>query len=170
MKGQAKVVVFLILFFISLVLFSSANLWGRGIIQQNIDTVNIENAEKFMINLDNEIKSLIEYGGNRMIDYNFNAQIELKGTNVIEITFPSSINIPGDWINLTYGETSYIQEKYTGSDFLIRLVYPQRNDYIISFFIEGSPFTIPQHIKLEKNQSTNYGDTAVILIEISFIK
>lgn len=170
MKGQTKVVIFLILFFISIILFSSTNLWGRGIIQQNIDIVKIEKTEKFLKDLDNTILNLIEYGGTRRISYNIDSTIQLVGSNMFEISFPSTVTLPGYWINITSGDSSYIRERLEAEDLRVQLVYIEYPEYKIEFFTMGSRLTIPEYIFLAKNETFKNNDQTVIRIEISFMK
>lgn len=170
MKGQTKIIVFLILFFISIVLFSSTNLWGKGIIQQNIDLVKIQNTEKFIKDLDESIISLVNYDGTRKLDYNFDSPVQLLGSNIIEISFPSSVNIPAYWVNVTYGDRSYIREKMEGNYYRIQLVYPTNNDYRIELFSNGSTTSTPQHILLIKNDTYNFEGQTAIMLQVSFMK
>ncbi|MFQ6056854.1 MAG: hypothetical protein ACE5J3_12835, partial [Methanosarcinales archaeon] len=59
MKGQSEIIVFILLFLIGFILFSSSVLWSRGIFQRNVDIGKINAAENFMKNLDEKIKNII---------------------------------------------------------------------------------------------------------------
>jgi len=169
-KGQTKIIVFLILFFISIILFSSANLWGKGILQQNIDLVKIETTEKFMKDLDKTILNLVEYEGTRKISYKIDSNIQLLGSNIIEMHFQSTINLPQYWINLTSSDASYIREKSQGDLFRIQLVYTPSTEYRVVLFTNGPQLAKPEYILLEKNETFILGNQAVIKIEITFMK
>ena len=169
MRGQTKIIIFLILFFIGLIIIASVNLWGRGIIQQNVDLVKIETAEDFMKNLDNTIFNLVEYGGNRRVNYNMEAPIQVIGDNTIEMNFKSAISIPAYWINLSSTESSYIRERMDGELFRIQIIYPS-SDYRIELFTNGSSMKIPEYIFLIKNDTYDDSGQTVIKIEISFMK
>ncbi len=147
----------------------SANLWGRGIIQQNIDLVKIETAENFMRELDRAILNLIEYDGSRNIDYNIDSSIQMVGTNTLEMSFTSSIALPGYWINITSSEASFIRERQENGLFTIQLVYPE-SDYKIELVTNGTRLSTPEYIVLVKNDSYIQNDKTVIKIEITFMK
>lgn len=170
MKAQTKIIVFLILFFISIILFFSANLWGKGILQQNIDLVKIETAENFMRDLDKTILNLVEYGGTRKINYKIDSNIQLIGSDIIEMSFQSAINLPQYWINLTPSDSSYIRERTEGNLFRIQLVYTPSTDYRVVLFTNGPQLAKPEYILLEKNETFILGNQAVIKIEITFMK
>lgn len=169
MRGQTKIIIFLILFFIGLIIISSANLWGQGIIQQNVDLVKIERAEDFVKYLDNTIINLVEYGGARRVNYNIEVPIQVIGDDTIEINFKSAITLPPYWINLSSTESSFIRERMDGNLFRIQIVYPS-SDYRIELFTNGSSMRTPEYIFLVKNDTyTDTGQT-VIKIEISFMR
>ena len=169
MKGQTKIIIFLLLFLIGVILIYSANLWGSGIVQQNVDLVKIETAENFMRNLDNKILSLIEYGGSRLTDYNFDFPIQLVGDNTFELSFESSISLPNYWINITTGKGSFIRERQDENVFRIQTVYPE-SDYRVEMFANGTTLAIPEYIVLVKNDTYMQGSKTVIKIEITFMK
>jgi len=168
MKGQIELIVFIFLFIISIILFTTASIWGRGIFEQNVDVAKIEAAEKFLKDLDNNILNLIEYGGSRTIDYDIGTTIGLSGGNTIEVNMTTSLQLPRYWINLT-SDTSYIREKLEGSNLRIQVIYPERQNRI-EFFTKGPTLTKPDYIIIRKDSTYVDSGVTVIRIEISFMK
>jgi len=166
MKGQAESVIFILLFIISIFLFTFATLWSRSIFQENVDFAKLEAAEKFMKNLDKDISNLIKFGGLKEIEFNLGGTIELVDQRTIGLRVPISLDLQKNWINISE-DTSYIQERKDGETLVLQLIYPQ-SDYIIEFFTEGARLAQPSYIKLEKN-STVYNSITIIKIKISFV-
>ena len=77
MKGQAEIIIFLLLFIIGVLLFASATVWSRGIFQENVDFTMLESAERFMKDLDSRISDVIKFGGMQEIDYGIGGTIEI---------------------------------------------------------------------------------------------
>lgn len=166
MKGQSEILVFVLLFIISIALFVSATLWSKNIFQQNVDIAKMENAEKFMRDLNENIQSIIKFGGSKEIRYPLDGTIELVDSKTIEVKVPITIPLPKDWVNITYDNSYYIQEKLEGETLRIQLIYLQ-SDYIVELFTEGSRISNPSYVDVERNQTTNVGLT-VIKIKITF--
>ncbi|MHA1874693.1 MAG: hypothetical protein ACTSVB_11325 [Candidatus Heimdallarchaeaceae archaeon] len=170
MKGQAEIVVFILLFVIGLSLFIISTFWSRNIFKQNTDLAKIELARKTLIDLDKNIKDLIKFGGSRNIDYNLDGTIELIDDpehNKIEIKTEVSINLPEKWVNLTT-DSSYIREKLEGNILRIQLIYPE-SSYKVEFFTEGPKLAKPETIRIEKNSTYVVDSTTVIKIKVAFI-
>jgi len=166
MKGQAEVVIFILLFLIGLTLFSSATIWGKGIFEENVGFNKLEAAEKFMKDLDSGITNVIKFGGMREINFPLEGTIELLDPETIEVRIPISISIQENWINISESG-SYIMERKEGSDLVLRLVYPM-GSYKVIFFTDGSSLAQPDYIRLEKN-STFQSYPPMIKIKITFV-
>ncbi|MFH0929577.1 MAG: hypothetical protein V1818_04500 [Candidatus Aenigmatarchaeota archaeon] len=166
MKGQAEVIVFILLFLIGISLFASATIWGRKIFEDNMDFTKLEAAEKIMIDIDNGVSNVIKFGGIKEIAYPLDGTVEIVDTKTIEIRTPLKIEIQEEWINISEGN-SYIREKKDGDDLVLQLIYPD-GDYIVEFFTDGSSLDSPNYIKLEKNE-TFTNPTSRIKIKITFM-
>lgn len=167
MKGQAEIIIFLLLFIIGVLLFASATVWSRGIFQENVDFTMLESAERFMKDLDSRISDVIKFGGMQEIDYGIGGTIEIDYPQAIEVRVPLTMQLQNDWVNISEGD-SYIMEKKDGTDLVLRLVYPGTNDYDIVFTTNGSSLAQPDYIRIEKN-STNFDTASVIEIKITFV-
>jgi len=163
MKGQTELIIFILLFIISIFLFTAATIWSKGIFQQNIDVAKLEAVEKFIKDLDKDILNLIKFGGSKEIEYNLDGTIEILDDNkTIEIRTPISLALQKTWINIS--DISYIREKKDGDDLVLQLNYTPK-DYEVRFFTEGSKLAQPTYIRIEKN----YTSTSLILIKVTFI-
>jgi len=166
MKGQANLLIFILLFIISLFLFVAASSWSTNIFQQNVDVTNIQNAEKFMRGLDTGIINLVKYGGSQEFRYNVvGGTIEI-GTNTVEIKIPVSIQLQKQWVNLT-SDGSFIQERQEGNTLRIQAVYNQ-TDYKIEFIPGGSSLANPEYVTIERNSTYIDNGKTVIRIKITF--
>ena len=165
MKGQSELIIFILLFIISIFLFISATIWSRSIFQQNVDVAKIEAAEKFMKDLDKDISNLIKFGGSKEIKYDIDGTIELVDEETIGVKIPVSLALSTNWINIS--DTSYIQERKEGDVLVLQLIYPQK-DYKIEFFTEGPQLAQPKYVRIEKN-STVFNSIIVIKIKITFL-
>jgi hypothetical protein len=166
MRGQSEILVFVLLFIISIALFVAATSWSRNIFQQNVDVAKIENTEKFMRDLNENIQSIIKFGGSREIRYNIDGTIGLFDSETIEVKIPVSIPLPKDWVNISSDNSYYIQERLEGDTLRIQLKYPE-NDYKVELFTDGTTLSNPRYVYVERNQTTNVGKT-VIRIKITF--
>lgn len=167
MKGQANLLIFILLFIISLFLFVSASIWSTNIFQQNIDVTNIQNAEKFMRGLDIGILNLVKYGGSQEFRYNIGGTIQIS-TDTIEIKIPISIQLQKNWINLT-SDGSFIQERQEGNILRIQAVYNNTKGYKIEFIPGGPSLANPEYIMIERNSTyTDINGLTVIRIKITF--
>ena len=166
MRGQAEIIVFMLLFIIGVIFFSSATVWGRDIFQENVDFTNMESAEKFAKDLDNGIGSVIRFGGVREFEYPLDGTIELVDNHTIDIRTPVSLEIQQNWVNISEG-SSYIMEKKEGEDLVLRLIYP-KGDYEVFIFTDSSRMSSPSYVRVEKN-STESAATTVIKIRITFV-
>jgi len=166
MKGQAESIVFILLFIVSISLFTFAALWSRSIFQENMDFSKLEASEKFMKNLDNEISNIIRFGGLREKEFSLDGTIELINNRTIGIRTPISLDLQKNWINISEG-ASYIQERKEGETLVLQLIYPI-SDYEVYFFTDGPRLSQPSYVKMERN-STVFDTTTVIKIKISFV-
>ncbi|MFQ6020738.1 MAG: hypothetical protein ACE5J4_01805 [Candidatus Aenigmatarchaeota archaeon] len=166
MKGQSEIIVFILLFLIGFILFSSSVLWSRGIFQRNVDIGKINAAENFMKNLDEKIKNIISFGGSESIDYTLDSNIELLNENTIEIKLPVTIDLPRKWVNIS-SDVSIIREILEENILRIQLTYPEK-DFAVEFFTEGPTLAKPDKIKIEKRSVYSKDNISVIRIEITF--
>ena len=170
MRAQSELLVFVLLFLLSVGLFTIAVLWGKDIFQKNIDMTKVSSAEKFMRDVDYSVKSLIKSEGYQEIDYIVDGPLTLIDNENIETrtVIVSDISLPTDWINIS-SDSSYISEKLDGDVLRVQLAYPESESYRVEFFTEGSTLSKPKIVRLEKN-STYYEDSKLtIRIRIAFI-
>jgi hypothetical protein len=166
MRAQSESVVFILLFIISIFLFTFATVWSRDIFQENVDFARLESSEKFIKDLDRNIMNIIRFGGFKEMNYNLDGTIELVNSSIIGVSVPTSMELPTDWINISE-DTSYIREKKEGNLLLLQVVYPP-SEYRVEFFTEGPRLSQPTYVRLEKNSTFLDGET-VIKIKVSFV-
>ena len=169
MKAQSETLVFILLFLLSVGLFTIAVFWSKDVFQQNIDMTKVSSAEKFMKDLDYNIKSLIKFGGYTEIDYRVDGPITFIDNKTLEVrtVVPSEISLPRYWNNIS-SDSSYIREMLDGDVLRIQLIYPE-NEYKIEFFTEGPTLAKPRTVKIEKNSTEIENDKATIKIRVTFI-
>ncbi|NIM46693.1 MAG: hypothetical protein GTN40_00860 [Candidatus Aenigmarchaeota archaeon] len=169
MKAQSETLVFVLLFLLSVGLFTVAVFWSKDVFQQNVDMTKVSSAEKFMKDIDYTIKSLIKFGGYKEIDYRVDGPITLIDGKTIEVrtVVPSEISLPRYWNNIS-SDSSFIREMLDGDVFRIQLIYPE-NEYKIEFFTEGPTIAKPKIVKVEKNSTYIENNKAAIKIRITFI-
>jgi len=168
MKGQGEIIVFLLLLIIGIALFTAATFWSRGIFQQNVDVANVQNAENFVKNLNENILNIVKFGGFKEMKYNLGGSIELVDNRTIEVKIPVNVSLPRNWFNISNSEEYYIQEKLDGTNFRIQLNYTPTN-YRIELFTEESSLAMPKYIDIEKNQTFIDNGLTVIKIKITFV-
>ena len=151
MKAQSEILVFTLLFLLSISLFITAVFWSKDIFQQNIDTTKVSSAEKIVKEIDNNIKSLIKFEGYEEIDYGVDGPIILVDEKTIEVrtVVTSDISLPRQWNNIS-SDTSVIKEMLDGDVFRIQLFYPE-GDQRISIFTDGPTLAKPKLVRVEKN-------------------
>ena len=169
MKGQSEILVFILLFLLSIGLFTIAVFWSKDIFQQNIDTTKVSSAEKFIKDFDYTVKSLIKVGGYKKIDYTVDGPITLINNKTIEVrtVVTSGISLPTQWSNIS-SDSSYIREMIDGDVFRVQLVYPEDN-YKVYFFTDGPTLSKPESVKIEQNSTYIENGKATIKIRITFI-
>ncbi|MEM5778599.1 MAG: hypothetical protein QXD43_02185 [Candidatus Aenigmatarchaeota archaeon] len=166
MKGQSEILIFVLLFIISIALFTAATIWSKNIFQQNVDVAKVENSEKFAKELNEAILNVIKFGGSQEIRYNIEGTIELLNDNTIEIKVPISLPLSEQWVNIS-SDTSFIRERKEGDYFKIQINYTN-NQYKVEFFTEGPKLATPSYIVIENNE-TYFSTVTVIKIKITFI-
>jgi hypothetical protein len=166
MKGQGEIMVFVLLFLISMALFVSATLWSKGIFQQNVDAAKMQGAEKFMKDLNENIQSVIKFGGSKEVKYGMGGTMRLVDSQTIEVDVPVDLPLSNTWINISSDSSYYIQEKMDGDYLRLQLNYTS-TDYQVQFFTDSSSMTNPGYVYVENNQTTNIG-RPVIKIKITF--
>jgi hypothetical protein len=170
MKGQTETINLVLLFSVGVVLFISAVVWGRTILQQNIDNSKISFSENFMTSLDKKIGDVVKFGGDDKMGYGFDSTIELIGDNTIEIKTPTSVTtIPNYWVNVTNFPESYIREMLDGNVFRIQLVLKETSYNKISLFTDGPKLATPKSVELEKNSTKEDNGIIKILVKITFL-
>jgi len=170
MKSQSEILVFLLLFLLSIGLFIISTIWGKDIFQKNVDMAKVSSAEKFIKEIDYSVKSLIKSEGYQEINYNVDGPLIIFDNKTIETrtVMTSDISLPTEWTNIT-SDSSYISEMLDGDVFKVRLVYPESDSYRVEFFTEGPTLSKPRAVRVEKN-STYYEDSKLtIRIRITFV-
>lgn len=169
MKAQSEILVFILLFLLSIVLFTVAVYWSRDAFQQNVDITRVSSAEGFMKEMNYDIKSLLKYGGHKEIEYNVDGPITLLGSQTIEVrtVVTSGISLPTSWNNIS-SDFSYIRETLDGDVFRIQLIFPGDN-YNVVFFTDGPTLAKPKKVVIEENSSDVENGEATIKIRITFV-
>jgi len=176
-KGQAEIVVFVLLLMITLVLVFMAVGWGQGIGQNNLDVSKISAAENWMKTLDEKIESVIKSGGSARLDYALGSEIRLidVGLNdTIEVTMPIGIDMPANLMNLTsVGDMGVISERKEGTNLKLRLSYPLRQGFGVDLFTDGPQIATPAAVLIDRNvtsiQNIAGDDYTVASIRIRFV-
>lgn len=153
MKGQSEVMIFVLLFAVGLMIFIIALFWSWGIFQQNMDMGKVAAAENFMRKLNDEISSLIKYGGSTSLDYNLDGTVELVSYDSDILCLEGEDGIDGDEYNVSqqgafgYNPGSncgpsghYFIGASTGIYIFKTPPLPQEGDYILVFdYNRGDP-------------------------------
>jgi hypothetical protein len=170
MKAQSEILVFMLLFLLSVSLFTIAVFWSKDIFQKNIDMTKVSSAEKFMKEMDYSIKSLIKSEGYLQIDYNVDGPLTLLSDKVIETrtVITSDISLSNEWINIT-SDSSFISEKLDGDVFRVQLNYPESESYKVEFFTEGPILSKPKTVRIERNSTFYENNKLTIKIRITFV-
>lgn len=176
-RGQAQIIVFILLLMISLVLVFTAVGWGQGISQKNIDVGQVTAAENWMKALDTRIESVVRSGGSSRLDYPLAAQIGLSDVDLndyVEIKMPVTIDLPTNWINLTSSaDFGLIRERKEGPDLKLQLSYPLRPGFAIDLFTDGPQVSIPVTVFVDRNVTymKNIGGTnyTVVSVRLRFV-
>jgi len=149
-----------------MILISVTVIWGGSVIQRNQDITRVTAAENFMQNLDNKIKSVINFGGSDSIDFNLDGFMNLISDNTLELSTDVKVDLPNYWINVT-SDTSYIQELYEGGRLRIQLIYPT-GDFGVQFYTNGPILAKPNKIEISKTSTFYQGSIPFSRIEIEF--
>jgi hypothetical protein len=166
MIGQSEVMVFVLLLIIGVSLFTSATIWSRDIFQQNVDVAKVESAEKFMKDLNDDIQSIVKFGGSRDLRYGMDGTIGIIDGQTLEVGVPVTIPLTNSWVTVSSDDSYYIRERLEGDIFKLQLNYTSQ-DYGIVFFTDGASLSTPGMVKVERNQTTSTGRT-VIKIKVTF--
>jgi hypothetical protein len=160
MRGQAQVVVYVLLFLISLLLVFSAVSWGRGVSARHTDVGRITAVESFARALDSMIQSVARHGGSGSISYPLDATIALVDADLndrIEISMPIEMGLAEYWLNLTPPESiGMIRERKEGVLFRLQLSYPPcrapaKPCFAIDLYSTVPLIGIPSAITVERN-------------------
>ncbi|MBU5557535.1 MAG: hypothetical protein QW751_00780 [Candidatus Aenigmatarchaeota archaeon] len=173
LRGQAQIIVFVLLLLISLILVFTAVSWGGGISQQNIDVSRVIAAENWMKELDRSIQSVVKSGGSARLNYPFNTPIGLADVDIndyIEMSMPVSIDLPDYWINISIsGEPGLIRERKDAGELKLRLSYPLRPGFAIDLFTDGPQIATPKAVLIEHNSTFQNSTITIVKIKLSFI-
>ncbi|MBU5574910.1 MAG: hypothetical protein QXF15_01880 [Candidatus Aenigmatarchaeota archaeon] len=194
MKSQVEPIVFILLLLIVLILILTAMLWGRDIIQNNIDAGRLSRAEQFIVNLDNLIQNIAQNGGSEKIEYPLDADIyitdectgitPLELDKCIQIEQKNSLSLQEKWTYINtenpnkYGSfndsISIIREKKEGDKVIIQLYYRIRGDYNYTIELEKMSYSFkPSYILIESGgtevQKIIQGNYIISKIKLSFI-
>ncbi len=83
MKGAAEALSAILVTGILISVVGSVYFWGLPLIQKNKDIATLESAEKFMLNLDNKIKSISNSGGRGEVKINVPGILAFDGNALI---------------------------------------------------------------------------------------
>jgi hypothetical protein len=167
MRGQSEIAAFVLLSIIGISLFTMATVWSRGIFQQNVDVARVESAEKFMKDLNENVLSVVKFGGSKEVKYGMDGTIQLLNDNTtLEANIPVNIPLTKQWVVISSDYSYYIRERLEGSGFKVQLNYTPV-DYRVELFTEGSRMSTPSYIYVERNQ-TLAGSPTVIKIKVTF--
>lgn len=172
MRGQAQIVVFVLLLLLSLTLVLSAVSWGRTMSQQHLDVGRLTAAESFMKGLDATIQSVGRNGGSARLDYPLAAPIRLSdiGLNdTIEVSFPITTTTPEYWVNLTQPGVSVIRERMEGNVFRLQLSYPApASGFAYDLFTDGPQTATPGAVLVERNTTRTQAGLTIAVIRLTF--
>jgi hypothetical protein len=169
MKAQSEILVFILLFLLSIVLFTITIYWSRDAFQKNVDITRVSSAEGFMKEINYDIKSLMKYGGHKEIDYKVDGPVTLLDNQTIEVrtVVTSGISLPTSWNNIS-SDYSYISEVLDGDVFRVQMVFPQ-DDYNVELFTDGPTLAKPKKVVIEENSTDIENGKATIKIRITFV-
>lgn len=169
MRAQSEILVFILLFLLSISLFTIAVFWGKDIFQKNIDMTRVSTSENFMKEMDNSVKSLIKSDGRQEIDYKVDGLLKIIDNRTIETrtVITSDISLPSEWVNISSG-ASYISEKLDGDVFRVQLTYAESESYRIELFTEGPILSRPEIVRVEKNATHYENGKLTIKIKVTF--
>ena len=169
MKGQSEILVFVLLFLLSISMFVTSVFWSRGIFDKNVDTTKITSIEKTAKSIDDDIRSVVMFGGISEEDYFVDGPITLISDNTIELrtVIASDLSLSKFWINISSG-SSYIREMIEGDVLRVQIIYPQ-GDQKIFFFTDGPVLAKPSLVRMEKNSTILENGKQTIKIRITFV-
>jgi hypothetical protein len=169
MKGQSEILVFILLFLLSISMFVTSVFWSRGIFDRNMDTAKVSSIEKNAKGIDEGLRSVIRFGGMGEADYSVDGPITLVNDNTLEIrtVIASDMSLPKYWVNLSSGY-SYIRETIEGDILRVQIVYPE-GDQKVSLFTDGPMLAKPSIVRFEKNATSFENGKQTIKIRITFV-
>ena len=169
MRAQSEILVFMLLFLLSMSLFTIAVFWGKDIFQKNIDMTRVSTSENFMKEMDKSIKSLIKSDGHQEIDYKVDGLLKIINNRTIETrtVITSDISLSKEWVNIT-SDSSCISEKLDGDVFRVQLTYAESESYRIELFTEGPTLSRPEIVRVEKNTTHYENGKLTIKIKVTF--
>lgn len=168
-KGQTEIVSFVLLFMVGVMLFVVAVTWGRGMVEQNVDTSKIVASEKFMDDLNSAVESTLRQGGKQTVEYRLGELITFNDDeNSITMSMQSTSNVPNNWVNISRPDSvGIIRERIQDGVFSIQLIYPANNEFFIDLFTEGPVESTPQFIAVERDSSYIENNQTKVRIKIT---
>ena len=165
MRGQTETIALTMLFFVGVILFISAFVWGRSALDRNLDLVKAESAKDLALNIDKGVQDTIKFGGKNRIDFDIDATVELMDSKTIEFRMPTTVDIPNYWVNIT-SDGSLIREMKEGNTLRIQIVY-QFEDFDVELYTEGPETATPKFIDIEKVTTTKINNRTLIRIKLT---
>jgi hypothetical protein len=169
MKGQSEILVFVLLFLLSIGLFITAIFWSKGIVQNSVEMARVSSAERNAKDISNSIDSIVKFDGYDELDYSSDGPIVLLNDNTLEIrtTVTTELSLPKSWTTIS-SEGSTIREMLDGDVLRIQLNYPITDKKIV-LFTDGPTLAKPKVVRLEKNSTFVENDKQTIKIRITFV-
>jgi hypothetical protein len=169
MKGQSEILVFVLLFLLSIGLFITAIFWSKGIVQNSVEMASVSSAERNAKDISNSIDNIIKFDGYDELDYSSNGPIVLLNDNTLEIrtTVTTDLALPSSWTTIA-SDGSTIREMLEGDVLRIQLSYPETDRKIV-LFTDGPTLAKPNVIRVEKNATFVENGKQTIKIRITFV-
>lgn len=169
MKGQSEILVFVLLFLLSIALFITAIFWSKGIVQNSVEIAKVSSAERAARDIDAGIKSVIMFEGYEEIDYKVDGPITLLNDNTLEIrtSVTSDMSLPSAWSNLS-ADSSIIREVLETDVLRVQMHYPVGDTKVV-LFTEGPTLAKPTAVRVEKNDTLIENGRQTIKIRIAFL-
>jgi len=169
MKAQSEILVFVLLFLLSISLFVTTIFWSKDVFQRNVDTTKVYSAEKALKEIDSGIKELMKFEGYEDVDYKVDGPITLLNENTLEVrtVISSDLSLPTYWIVIS-SDVSIVREMLDGDIFRVQLEYPEGDRKII-LFTDGPTLAKPEYVKIERNSTFFENGKPTIKIRITFV-
>jgi hypothetical protein len=169
MKGQSEILVFVLLFLLSIGLFITAIFWSKGIVQNSVEMAKVSSAERNAKDISESIDSIVKFDGYDEVDYSSDGPIVLLNDNTLELrtTVTTDLSLPKSWTTIA-SEGSIIREMLEADILRIQLNYPETDKKIV-LFTDGPTLAKPNIIRIEKNATLVENGKQTIKIRITFV-